>query len=228
MLTLRAILFSLMCLISYSAFSQIRPAETNSGVRPSLDTSLTVKPDTLTRLKPASNSQNKVVKDSARLAIEKMPRQAARRSAMLPGLGQIKNKRWWKLPIIYGGFVGVGFAVDFNQHFYKKFLTELQARDYNLRNKDKPPKPLDPELTGYRDNTGLIQGKDYYRRNRDLSVLGGVALYAVNIIDAYVDAKFFRFDISDELGFKIKPAIIPSVSHAYVSPVPAIKLQIKL
>jgi hypothetical protein len=113
-------------------------------------------------------------------------------------------------------------AVDFNQRYYRKFLNELRFRY------DSDGQTRDPDLVRILDQQGLIQYKDYYRRNRDLSVLAAVGLYAINIIDAYIDAKFFRFDISDELGFKIQPSLIPSVSHAYIPPVPAIKIQFKL
>ena len=178
--------------------------------------------DTINNLKSATPVKPEVVKDSARLALERLPKVAIRRSAILPGWGQVTNGRWWKVPIIYGGFIGLGLAVDFNQRYYKKFLSELQFRD------EFPDQKRDPDLIKLLDQQALIQYKDYYRRNRDLSVLAAVGLYAINIIDAYVDAKFFRFDISDELGFKIQPSIIPSVSHAYIPPVPAIKIQLIL
>ncbi|MFD2160846.1 DUF5683 domain-containing protein [Paradesertivirga mongoliensis] len=163
-----------------------------------------------------------VFKDSARLALEQMPKTASRRSAMIPGWGQVTNKRWWKVPIIYGGFVSLGLAVEFNQRYYRKFLKELQFRY------EHEGETSDPELVVIKDQQGLLQYKDFYRRNRDLSVLAGLGLYAINIIDAYVDAKFFRFDISDELGLKVTPAVVPMVSHAQVSGVPGIKLQLKL
>ncbi|MBC7913437.1 MAG: hypothetical protein H7Y07_04870 [Pyrinomonadaceae bacterium] len=178
------------------------------------------KKDTTASLKVEGKAKPGVFKDSARLAIEKMPKQAVRRSATLPGWGQVKNNHWWKVPIIYGGFVGVGLIVDFNQRFYKQSLSELQYRDAN------EGLTRDKELASV-DTRGLIQFKDFYRRNRDFGVLLGVGLYALNIIDAYVSAKFFRFDISDELGFKVKPAIISPVSNAYAL-VPALKIQLSL
>ncbi|MEJ6982574.1 DUF5683 domain-containing protein [Pedobacter sp. P351] len=178
--------------------------------------------DTSANLKATTPVKSEVFKDSARLALEAMPGRAIRRSAILPGWGQVTNGRWWKVPVIYGGFIGLGLAVDFNQKYYKKFLRELQFRD------EFPGQTSDPDLIRITDQQGLIQYKDYYRRNRDLSVLAAVGLYAINIIDAYVDAKFFRFDISDELGLRIHPSLIPSVSHAYISPVPAIKIHLML
>jgi hypothetical protein len=177
--------------------------------------------DTLANLRSASEIKPSVVKDSARLALERLPRIAVRRSLILPGWGQVTNRRWWKVPIIYAGFVGLGLAVEFNQRYYKQVLNELQYR-YNNEGK-----PLDPELARG-DEQALIGLRDYYRRNRDLSVLAGVGLYAINAIDAYIDAKFFRFDISDELSFKLSPSIMSTNSFSYTSPLPAIKLKITL
>lgn len=170
--------------------------------------------------KKDSISANEVVKDSARLAIEARPRIAARRSAILPGLGQIYNKRWWKVPLVYGGFVGIGLVFEFNQRYYNTFLKEAQYREEN------PGKTLSPLYAGY-TNAGIITIKDAYRRNRDLSILGGVAFYAITIIDAYVDAKFFRFDVSDELSLKVDPMIQGGISNASIGS-PAIGLKLRL
>jgi hypothetical protein len=163
------------------------------------------------------------VKDSTRLAIEAMPRKAAIRSAVLPGLGQYYNKGvWWiKVPVIYGGFVAFGLAIDFNQTRYKVFLREAQYRELN-------GKPLNPLYTEY-TNEGIITIKDGYRRNRDLSILGAFGVYALNILEAYVDAKFFRFDIKDDLSLNITPAVQSQpVGYAAFNPVPVLKLSLSL
>jgi hypothetical protein len=163
-----------------------------------------------------------VVKDSARIALEAMPRRAALNSAMLPGLGQITNKRWWKVPLVYGGFVGLGLVFEFNQRYYKVFLKEAQFRQ------DNPGKTQNPLYAPF-TTEGIISIKDSYRRNRDLSILAGLGFYAINIIDAYVDAKFFRFDISDDLSVKLSPSLNPNPIHASsASPVLGLKLKIAL
>lgn len=161
-----------------------------------------------------------VLKDSARLAIEAMPRRAAMRSLMLPGLGQIYNKRWWKVPLVYGGFIGIGLVFEFNQRNYKVFLKEAQFRELN------PEKTQNLLFAGY-TNEGIIQIKDAYRRDRDLSVLAGLGFYAITVIDAYVDAKFFRFDISDELSLQVQPSVnrVPVHASAFL---PAVGLKLKL
>jgi hypothetical protein len=157
------------------------------------------------------------VKDSARLAIEAMPRRAAMRSLMLPGLGQIYNKRWWKVPLVYGGFIGIGLVFEFNNRNY-----QAQFRELN------PQKTQNPLYSAY-TNEGIIQIKDSYRRDRDLSVLAGLGFYAVTIIDAYVDAKFFRFDISDELSLRIQPSMdqVPVYASAFPTVV-GLKLKLSL
>ena len=163
------------------------------------------------------------IKDSARIEIEAMPRRAALKSAMLPGLGQIYNTRWWKVPLVYGGFVGIGLVFEFNQRYYQIFLKEAQYRQEN------PGKKENPLFTPY-TTEGIINIKDSYRRDRDLSVLAGLGFYAITIIDAYVDAKFFRFDISNDLTLQVNPTInqpIPVHASAF-APVVGLRFKIAL
>ena len=176
------ILFLLCLLTQLNAFSQDRD-------------SLPLKPVPL-----GPERQSTPPKDSARLAIEAMPRKAAIRSALLPGLGQIHNRRWWKVPLVYGAFVGMGLVYEFNQRYYKMFLKEAQFREAN------PTKTDNPMFANW-TTEGIIMLKDDYRRNRDLSIGGLLGVHALQIIDAYIDAKFFRFDISDDLAFKVSPTI---------------------
>jgi hypothetical protein len=179
----------------------------------------------------AEVAPNGVVKDSARLAIEAMPRIAARRSAMLPGLGQIYNKRWWKVPLVYGGFVGIGLVYEFNQRQYKIFLKEAQYRvDDALKTEEEKrnnPSKTNPAWRVYSDE-GIIGIKDDYRRSRDLSILAGIAFHAVQIIDAYIDAKFFRFDVSDDLSLKIDPYIQSGQTYNASSPATTVGFKVKL
>ena len=194
-----------MCLMVHlNAFSQNR--KTNPSKR---DTSV------------IAPKKAEVVKDSARLAIEAMPRIAARRSAILPGLGQIYNKRWWKVPLVYGGFFGIGLVYEFNQRNYKIFLKEAQFRQEN------PGKTQNPLYAPY-TTEGIINIKDAYRRNRDLSILGGLGFYAINIIDAYIDAKFFRFDLSDELSIQVKPSVVQTVPVHTSASGTAVGLKLKI
>jgi hypothetical protein len=210
---------TLFCFIVLAYLTFILPANAqNNPVRIKTDTVRTrgkiKKADTL-----GKKQEPIVFKDSARLAIEKMPRTAVWRSALVPGLGQIYNKRWWKVPFIYAGFVGVGLALDFNQRYYKEFLGEVQYRSAH------DGAPLNPLYAGY-SFEGMVQVKDAYRRNRDLSILGFVAVHAINMIDAYVDAKFFRYDISKDLSFKFEPSF--QKPNAYASQAFSIKIKLAL
>lgn len=189
-----------------------------------------LKPDTV-RTKPAVTSPVKnapVVKSAARLELEKMPRRAAIRSAIIPGWGQLTNRRWWKVPLVYGGFVGIALVYDFNQTNYKIFLKEAQNRQFNEQNPKAAPRPVNPAYQTLSTN-GIITIKDSYRRDRDLTILGGLAFYAVTIIDAYVDAKFFRFDINDELALQVQPSFQNSQpGRAGGLPVASVKLSLSL
>lgn len=153
-----------------------------------------------------SKEQKPVVyKDSTRLALENLTRTAVRKSAIIPGWGQLQNGRWWKVPIVVGGFVGLGYSYDFARKNYRKHLKEAQYRAVNPGQGEF----LLPEFEGY-PSDWIIQAKDFYRRNRDLSILGGVGFYAIQLIDAYVDSKFFRYDISDDLSFNLQPSFEPT------------------
>ena len=210
----------LLIFVSLLALTSVKAQERDSAV---------VRQDTVKPIvaKPAPAKSTPVVKSAERIRLEKMPRRAAIRSAIIPGWGQITNRRWWKVPLVYGGFVGIALVYDFNQTYYKEFLTEAQNREYN-RLHPRDERPVNPAYVNL-SNTGIITIKDGYRRNRDLTILGGAAFYAITIIDAYVDAKFFRFDISDELVLKVNPSLQqPTPGYAFASPTPSIKVSLSL
>ena len=126
------------------------------------------------------------------------PKKAATLSAILPGLGQAYNQKYWKMPIIYVGFIGLGYAVIYNHNAYTEYLNAYKKAINNPTN--------DPQYTNYTANLNLYQNA--YHRYRDLSIIGCAALYILNIIDANVDANLFSFDVSDDLSLKIQPAIL--------------------
>ena len=189
-----------------------------------------LKPQTVKTRMPLATPKKSppVLKSAARIELEKMPRRAAIRSAIIPGWGQLTNHRWWKVPLVYGGFVGIALVYDFNQTNYKVFLKEAQNRQFNVENPKTTQRPVNPAYQNL-STTGIITIKDSYRRDRDLTILGGLAFYTVTIIDAYVDAKFFRFDINDELALQVKPAfqnIQPNSAGGL--PIASIKLSLSL
>ncbi|MBL7882823.1 MAG: hypothetical protein JNL69_02055 [Bacteroidia bacterium] len=134
-------------------------------------------------------------------AINHSPKKAALFSTALPGLGQAYNKKYWKIPVIYVGFAGLAYAINSNQIKYDRYKT---AYKYRL---DGDPSTTDIYVGVYTDdNLNTLQ--KYYRRYRDLSIIGAAALYVLNIVDATVDAHLFTFDVSDDLTFNIHPTII--------------------
>jgi len=138
------------------------------------------------------------------------PRKATIYSAVLPGLGQIYNRKYWKLPLVYGGFATFGYFINFNN---EQYITYRQAysdiidsdpyTNSHLGLKVNPYLLQPDQVSNYTE--ALRRQKDYWRRNRDLVVISTVAFYAINIIDASVDAHFFNFDISDDLSINWVP-----------------------
>lgn len=139
-------------------------------------------------------------------------------SAIFPGLGQIYNRKYWKLPLVYGGFLGVVYGVTWNGGYYTDYRDAY--RDLALTAAGKPAgdswKDFYPLLDPTADPTrtqqivdNLRRKKDFYRRYRDLALLIGVGLYALCIIDAYVDAELYDFDMSQDLSMTIAPMVLP-------------------
>ncbi len=141
---------------------------------------------------------------------------AALYSAILPGAGQVYNKKYWKPPILYAGFIALGYSIDFNNRNYQTF-----KRAYRLRI-DGDSTTIDDYVNIYPDANALLVRKDYYRRTRDLMWIITSAVYILNIIDAYVDAQLSDFDISDDLSLNAQPGIQFAFDK---SPVPSLALR---
>ncbi|MBE0679060.1 MAG: hypothetical protein IH592_09890 [Bacteroidales bacterium] len=152
-------------------------------------------------------------------------------AAALPGLGQIYNRKYWKVPIVYAGFGALGYAVTFNTQNYNSFINAYQDFTDIIPETDsyldllvnQDPATYDPVLhpeTYSPSNeawvkTSLLNGVDYYRKYRDLSYIGIAAWYLFTIIDAHVDASLFDYDISDDLRACLLPV---SAAYARLSP----------
>lgn len=119
-------------------------------------------------------------------------------SAIIPGGGQVYNKKIWKVPIVYGGLAFMGYFVKANHDDFKKYNRALIKRyDTNTSNE---------ELTEIStENLQILSNNS--RRNRDLCIAGAAIFYALNIIDAHVDAHLFTFDVDDNISLKIQPEI---------------------
>ena len=153
---------------------------------------------------------------------EVLPARALLYSALLPGLGQIYNGDYWKLPIIYGGFIACAFFISSNS-------TQFQRFSYIYREINNPSDPDNPISFGVTSSQALHL-KDTYRRWRDYSILATFGVYVFNIIDANISAHMYDFDVSDDITASISPGVITPMNFNFVantSPAVGINLRLK-
>lgn len=141
------------------------------------------------------------------------PNRAVWLSALFPGLGQIYNRRYWKVPIVVGGFMGITYAMSWNGRMltdYTKAYRDAMDNDPNTKSYMKfyPPNTKEEDINMDWLRKTLKSKKDYFRRNRDLSIICMVGLYLLCMVDAYVDASLAHFDISPDLSMNVYPALI--------------------
>ena len=138
-----------------------------------------------------------------------------------PGAGQIYNRKYWKLPIVYGGFVGCAYALNWNNKMYKDYsqaYLDIMDDDPNTKSY-QDFLPLNSSITGQEERFKEIfrKRKDVYRRQRDLSIFAFIGVYLLSIIDAYVDAELSDFDISNDIGLHVEPALFDNGHNKYNS-----------
>ena len=141
------------------------------------------------------------------------PKRAVWMSALCPGLGQIYNRRYWKLPIVVGGFMGLGYATNWNSNQYQDYVQgyrDLTDNDPNTKSYLDffPPTVNESELDQEWLKRTFKSRRDYFRRNRDLCIICLVALYLVCMVDAYIDASMAHFDISPDLSLDMSPVLL--------------------
>ncbi len=137
-----------------------------------------------------------------------LPGRATVYSILFPGLGQIYNREYWKLPIYYGGLAAAGYFWYYNDLQYKRFQADYnRATDPNM------------EYDGALSAENLKYYRDYYRRYRDYSIVATVLLYLIQIIDADVFATMYDFNITDEVKVDLEPAIIEPLNYSTASQV---------
>ena len=134
---------------------------------------------------------------------------------VLPGAGQIYNRKYWKLPIIYGGFVGCAYAITWNNQMYHDYSQAYMDIMDDDPTTDSYNQFLHLGATIDASNMDRYKEifrkrKDRYRRWRDMGVFVMIGVYAFSIIDAYVDASLSEFDISDDLTLRVEPAFMNS------------------
>ncbi|HEY4935523.1 MAG TPA: DUF5683 domain-containing protein [Puia sp.] len=181
---------------------------------------LIIKPQSDTILEKKDNQYvGKPMSQAARDSIDKRlhdnPRKATLYSAILPGAGQVYNKKYWKVPIVYAGIGIPAYAFFYNKSWYLKCQYALTVC-VNLANNgsvgDDSLKKVAPELSPFvtaDDQNGIITNRDSFRKNQDYSVIFFLLFYGLNIVDATVDAHLKDFNVSSDLSFQIKPMILP-------------------
>lgn len=166
-----------------------------------------------------------VIAPSARKTFKPLPMKATMLSAVLPGFGQIYNRKYWKIPLVYAGFGGFGLGVVYNTKFYNMYVKAYQDFTDKIKDTDSYVKLLpgsdqstyDPVV--YPETANLSQAAwikdqllfriDYYKNYRDLSYIGIVAWYILSVLDANVDASLFDYDIGRNLNLAMVPVQMP-------------------
>ncbi len=133
-------------------------------------------------------------------------------SMVFPGLGQIYNHKYWKLPIVYGGFLGCVYAFSWNSQMLKDYTQaylDIMDDDPNTKSYEKML-PMGYDISGREDRFKEIfkNKKNYFRKYRDMSIFAFAGVYLISIIDAYVDAELSSFDISRDLTLHWEPAVL--------------------
>ncbi len=167
--------------------------------------------DSMTLMMPADTLQVKHKRDWA--TWHPNPKRALWLALVIPGAGQIYNRKYWKLPIVYGGFVGCAYAMRWNNQMYRDYsqaYMDLMDNDPNTDSYNSfmhlGTKIDESNITRYQEL--FKRRKDRFRRWRDLSFFCLIGVYALSVVDAYVDASLSEFDISDNLSLKVEPTII--------------------
>lgn len=140
------------------------------------------------------------------------PTRAVWMSALFPGLGQIYNRRYWKLPIVVGAYLGLGYATNWNNGMltdYTRAYRDLVDTDPSTKSYMDffPPTVREEDLDKTWLTNVMKSKKNFYRRNRDLCVICMIGVYLVAMVDAYVDASLSHFDISPDLSMDLTPAV---------------------
>jgi hypothetical protein len=126
------------------------------------------------------------------------PKKATLLSAFLPGAGQIYNKKYWKVPILYGGFAALIYSYVFYLDQYNIYREAYKKKNSNQTIDDPQIAQLPAEM--------IYNIRESYRESRDLSMIALVGLYALNVIDAAVDAHLYAFDVSENLSLRVEPS----------------------
>ena len=158
------------------------------------------------------------------------PNRALWLSLVFPGAGQIYNRKYWKLPIIYGGYLGCAYALTWNNQMLKDYsqaYLDIMDSDPNTKSYEKML-PLGYDITGKEERFKEIfkNKKNHFRRFRDMSIFAFAGVYLLSVVDAYVDAELSSFDISSDLSMHLEPSMMKTymVGGRGVRQVPALSV----
>ncbi|MCR4920747.1 MAG: hypothetical protein K5945_03440 [Bacteroidaceae bacterium] len=131
---------------------------------------------------------------------------------VFPGGGQIYNRKYWKLPVVYGGFLGCTYALTWNNtmlHDYQQAYLDIMDSDPSTKSYEKML-PIGYDISGKEERFKNIfkHKKNHFRKYRDMSIFAFVGVYLISVIDAYVDAELSSFDISQDLSLRLEPTAI--------------------
>ena len=204
----------------------LRPVPDSIAPLPDSTVSVTMA-DTLVALDSLMNLTSSELKEAVKARKQFVPdsKKALWLAIVFPGGGQIYNRKYWKLPIIYGGFLSCVYALNWNGTMYRDYsqaYIDIMDNDPNTKSFENfLPTNYNAEANMQYLKDLFKRKKDYYRRYRDLSLFCMIGVYALSVIDAYVDAELSSFDISHDLTMKVHPSVINNNSLAARSPYPS-------
>lgn len=192
-----------------------------------VDSIAVVNEENMARLDSITNPEITLLSADSVVAAPEVPKQvwipnptkATWLAVVFPGAGQIYNRKYWKLPIVYGGFAGCAYALSWNNKMFKDYSQAyVDIMDKNPSTNsyyDFIRGVTIDEETDNRYGPILKRKKDYYRRYRDISVFAFIGVYLLSIIDAYVDAELSNFDITPDLSMRVEPTVINNQRSNY-------------
>lgn len=222
-----ALLYCILQTAGYGVYAQPVQTDSLTQIRPETADSLSIADKTVADSLQKANDANlqqlnsptvmTITPDSTSFPPLKQqwipnPTKATWLAIVFPGAGQIYNRKYWKLPIVYGGIAGCVYALNWNTNMYKDYTQaylDIMDSDPNTNSY------LNLIPSNYKYNTEQLKEtirkrKDMYRRYRDLSIFAFIGVYLISVIDAYVDAELSNFDITPDLSFRVEPTTFDS------------------
>jgi len=213
-LTYRLCVVMLLCLaeaLMLTAYGQDIPRAERRRREGPLNDSISLRLDTNSVTPQMLEDSLKSVGAAPKLWVPN-PTKATWMALVIPGGGQIYNRKYWKLPIFYGGFVGCTYALTWNNRMYKDYANAYKDAVNNNWSASSITELLPASYISRTSKTQVTETlrkrKDMYRRYRDLSIFAFIGVYALSVVDAYVDAELSNFDISPDLSMRVEPTLL--------------------